>query len=39
MDQIPRYVACKKDPTLVTVRPPSFNPILEPTTSAVYHEQ
>jgi DNA polymerase-3 subunit alpha len=40
MDQIPRYVACKKDPTLVRYAHPLLKPILEPTYGCmVYQEQ
>ncbi len=40
MDQIPRYVACKKDPSLVRYAHPLLKPILEPTYGCiVYQEQ
>ncbi len=40
MDQIPRYVACKKDHSLVRYAHPLLKPILEPTYGCmVYQEQ
>ena len=40
MDQIPKYVACKKDPSKVTYAHPLLEPILSPTYGCmVYQEQ